>query len=159
MARVYLGLGSNMGDRLATLKGALQSIATIPQTQLVAQSSYYETKAWGLTDQADFINAVCLVETKLSPDELLEACQAIEEDFGRKRLIHWGPRTLDIDILVYDNVVRNTEKLCLPHPYITDRHFVLVPLLEITPDLVDPKTGVAYAKDLEMLETSDIKRL
>ncbi|KXT76556.1 2-amino-4-hydroxy-6-hydroxymethyldihydropteridine diphosphokinase [Streptococcus sp. DD12] len=159
MARVYLGLGSNMGNRLATLEGAYEKLANLPQTQLLGQSSYYETKAWGMTDQADFINAVCLLETQLTPEQLLEACQTIEADFGRKRLVHWGPRTLDIDILLYDDLILDKERLRLPHPYIKVRPFVLVPLLELAPELIDPQTRLAYAEALKSLGNDDIKRL
>ena len=156
MTQAYLGLGSNIGDRQAYLAAAIKAIAHLPKTSLLKQASYYETKAWGLEDQADFLNSVCLIETTLTAVELLRACLAIEQELGRERLVHWGPRVIDIDVLLYGDEMISTKELTLPHPYIEERAFVLVPLLELTPDLISPKSKQSYQKALDQLDTQTV---
>jgi 2-amino-4-hydroxy-6-hydroxymethyldihydropteridine diphosphokinase len=136
MARVYLSLGSNLDDRTAALRGAVARLAALPGTRVAAHSAIIETAPWGKTDQPAFLNMAVALETTLSPEALLAETQAIEHDFGRVREAHWGPRTLDIDLLVYEGETRDTPALHLPHPYLTQRAFVLAPLAEIAPDLV-----------------------
>ena len=148
MTRVYLSLGSNMGDRQDYLQKAVKAL-----------NDYYETAAWGLTNQADFLNLALALETKLPAETLLRSCQQIEKDFDRVRHEHWGPRTVDIDILLYGQEIWETEHLKVPHPYMSQRAFVLVPLVEIADDLVDPKTGQAYKNYLSQLNTSDVRKL
>lgn len=138
MAIAYLGLGSNMGNRLAILKAALEQLATSDKVTLVSQSSFYETLPWGNTKQDNFINCCCQIETQLTPQELLMLCQAIEQSFGRQRLEHWGPRTLDIDILLFDQLIINQADLIIPHPYLDKRAFVLLPLAQIAKDQLHP---------------------
>ena len=159
MTRVYLSLGSNMGDRQGYLQKAVKALNDLPETEVKAVSSCYETAAWGLTDQADFLNLALALETKLPAETLLRSCQQIEKDLDRVRHEHWGPRTVDIDILLYGQEIWETEHLKVPHPYMSQRAFVLVPLIEIADDLVDPKTGQAYKKYLSQLDTSDVRKL
>ena len=136
----YLSLGANLGARAQTLREALRRLARLPGTQLVRASSFYETAPWGKTDQPPFLNGAACLATHLAPEALLAACQEIERALGRVRHEHWGARTLDID-LVYGvrggQAVRvATPRLTLPHPYLLERAFVLVPLAEIAPELV-----------------------
>ena len=159
MTRVYLSLGSNMGNRQDYLKKAVESLDRLLETEVKAVSSYYETAAWGLTDQADFLNLALALDTQLPAESLLSACQAIEKDLDRVRHEHWGPRTVDIDILLYGQEIWETEHLKVPHPYMSQRAFVLVPLVEIADDLVDPKTGQAYKNYLSQLNTSGVRKL
>jgi len=135
--RAFLGLGSNLGDRAHYLN---EAISALDETliKVVATSQIYETEPWGLMDQPLYWNQVIEVETSLKPLELLHVCQDIEHRLGRERKIHWGPRTIDIDLLIYDNIVSESEELILPHPYLEERAFVLAPLREIAPELVLP---------------------
>lgn len=159
MTRVYLSLGSNMGDRQGYLQKAVESLNRLPETDVKAVSSYYETAAWGLTDQADFLNLALALDTQLPAETLLSSCQQIEKNLDRVRHEHWGPRTVDIDILLYGQETWGTEHLKVPHPFMNQRAFVLVPLLEIAGDLVEPQTGQAYEKYLSQLDTSDVRKL
>ena len=159
MTKVYLSLGSNMGDRQGYLQRAVEALKQLTDTEVETVSSYYETAAWGLTDQADFLNLALALETQLPAESLLSACQAIEKDLDRVRHEHWGPRTVDIDILLYGQEIWETEHLIVPHPFMTQRAFVLVPLLEIAKDLVEPQTGQPYEKYLSQLDTSDVRKL
>lgn len=135
--RVFLGLGSNLGDRAHYLGEAISALAS-PEIKVEATSRVYETEPWGLMDQPLYWNQVIEVETSLEPLELLHVCQEIEHRLGRERKIHWGPRTIDIDLLICDNIVKDSEELILPHPYLEERAFVLAPLREIAPELVLP---------------------
>lgn len=134
--RVYLSLGSNLGDRAGTLRVAVTCLAALPETRVAAESAIIETPPWGKTDQPAFLNMAVALETALSPEALLAETQRIETDLGRVRHEHWGPRTLDIDLLVYEGETRDTPALRLPHPYLTLRRFVLEPLAQIAPELV-----------------------
>ena len=144
MTKVYLSLGSNMGNRQDYLKKAVESLDRLLETEVKAVSSYYETAAWGLTDQADFLNLALALDTQLPAESLLSACQAIEKDLDRVRHEHWGPRTVDIDILLYGQEIWGTEHLKVPHPLMTQRAFVLVPLLEIAENLVEPQNTNSF---------------
>lgn len=148
--RVYLSLGSNLGDRSAYLKQAMDRIGKHPKIRLVRKSSFYETVPVGYENQALFLNACVEIATTLSPMQLLQAIQKIEFDLHRERLIRWGPRTLDIDILLYEDLRLQGDLLTLPHPRMTQRQFVLVPLREIAPDLmVEGRTLTALIESLE----------
>ncbi|MFS8580686.1 MAG: 2-amino-4-hydroxy-6-hydroxymethyldihydropteridine diphosphokinase, partial [Novibacillus thermophilus] len=114
--RAYIALGSNVGDRLSYLRRALKALKEHPEIRLSALSSVYETKPVGLTEQADFLNMVAAVDTALSPHALLDVTQGIEQALHRRREIRWGPRTLDIDILLYGNVTMEGDRLTIPHP-------------------------------------------
>ncbi|MZQ75318.1 MAG: 2-amino-4-hydroxy-6-hydroxymethyldihydropteridine diphosphokinase [Peptoclostridium sp.] len=136
MTSVYISLGSNMGDRLSNLREAAGMVASLERTCLIAESSIYETEPWGLKEQDSFLNMCIKIETELMPKELLRKLQEIELNLGRKRLIKWGPRTIDLDILIYDDLNTDDEELILPHPRLTVRAFVLMPLLDVSGDIV-----------------------
>lgn len=139
MNTAYLGLGSNLGNRLAFLRGGRDTLVNRSDITLVQASGVYETEAvGGPPDNPLFLNTVLQVETSLSPEKLLEACLAVEDEFGRSRPVRWSPRTLDIDILFYEGQVICEEHLTIPHPRLQERSFVLAPLLEIAPDLTHP---------------------
>lgn len=127
----WLSLGSNLGDRLMYLHGALQELERSSRITIEAISSVYETDPVGLTDQPIFFNIAVRVTTTLSPLDLLQICQGIENHFQRERNIHWGPRTLDIDILDYEGVRMQSDELTIPHPRMIEREFVLIPLNEL----------------------------
>ena len=135
--RIFLGLGSNLGDRAYYLEKAVSALKS-PVLKVEATSRIYETEPWGIIDQPLYWNQVIEVETSLEPLALLHVCQEIEIRLGRERNEHWGPRTIDIDLLIYDNTVSETKELNLPHPYLEERAFVLAPLREIAPELVLP---------------------
>lgn len=138
---VFLATGTNLGERDFNLKHANalieQHIGSIRK-----QSAVYETGAWGVTDQPDFLNQVIEVATTLSPIGVLEKIQKIEQVMGRERLQKWGTRKIDIDILFYDDIFIKTQDLTIPHPYLRERKFVLIPLVEIAADIVHPVLGV-----------------
>lgn len=136
--RAYIGLGANLGDPRAQLRGAVQALAAIPETRLTAVSRLYGSAPVGPQDQPDYLNAVAAVETTLTPHRLLAALQAIENGAGRVRERHWGPRTLDLDLLLYAGDEIRTDTLTVPHPEMTNRAFVIVPLLDIAPGCVLP---------------------
>jgi 2-amino-4-hydroxy-6-hydroxymethyldihydropteridine diphosphokinase len=130
--KAVLALGANVGDRAATLQAALDRLAL--QTRVVAVSAIYETAPVGGPPQPDFYNAVVLVDTTLTPTELLAVARSLEAAAGRVRLEHWGPRTLDVDVLAYDDIRSDDPELTLPHPRAHERAFVLLPWLEVEPD-------------------------
>ncbi|HHK0194523.1 TPA: 2-amino-4-hydroxy-6-hydroxymethyldihydropteridine diphosphokinase [Streptococcus pyogenes] len=156
MTIVYLSLGTNMGDRAAYLQKALEALADLPQTRLLAQSSIYETTAWGKTGQADFLNMACQLDTQLTAADFLKETQAIEQSLGRVRHEKWGSRTIDIDILLFGEEVYDTKELKVPHPYMTERAFVLIPLLELQPDLKLPPNHKFLRDYLAALDQSEI---
>ncbi len=133
----YLGLGSNLGDKEANCRKAIALLAK--SGRIVRASSLYCTKPMGYAAQDDFINVVVELETGLLPEELLKQCRAIEEELGRMRTVHWGPRTIDVDILLYGLVMIETPELTIPHPLLHTRRFVLVPICEIAPQVFHPK--------------------
>lgn len=135
---IFLGLGSNLGDREGNIASALDILAAHPQIRLHLVSALYQTAPVGYTDQPDFLNAVAGIETSLSPQELLDVCLETERRLGRVRTQRWGPRTIDIDLLVFDDLVCQSERLNLPHPRMKERCFVLMPLAEIAPDVQLP---------------------
>jgi 2-amino-4-hydroxy-6-hydroxymethyldihydropteridine diphosphokinase len=134
MARVALGLGSNVGDKRRNIARAVSALQGAG-VRLVARSADYRTEPWGPVAQDWFVNACALAETDLAPADLLALCLQVERELGRIREMKWGPRVIDIDILTYDDVEISGPDLTLPHPHMADRAFVLVPLAEIAPDL------------------------
>ncbi|MBR6402036.1 MAG: 2-amino-4-hydroxy-6-hydroxymethyldihydropteridine diphosphokinase [Eubacterium sp.] len=136
--RVYLGLGSNLGDRENYLDTAIDELSKDSAITVGKVSTYIETEPYGPVDQPDFMNGVIEIETFLEPDELLDIIHDIEAEAGRERKIHWGPRTLDIDILLFDDIIMNTETLTIPHPEMHKREFVLKPLVEIASNVIHP---------------------
>lgn len=137
MSEVFLLLGSNMGDSQNYLRQAKLALQQQIGT-LLATSSVYQTAAWGKTNQPDFLNQVLRMETDLAPLEVLKACLAIEQQLGRIREEKWASRTIDIDILFYDSIIMDHEKLRIPHPFLHQRAFTLIPLVELAPDWVHP---------------------
>ena len=155
--RAYIAIGSNLGDRRAYLEAGLREVATLPNTHLAEVSRAYETPPLGPVEQPDFLNAVFAIATSLAPESLLTALLAAEKKHQRQRRIHWGPRTLDLDLLLYGERVVESADLTLPHPHIHERSFVLVPLCEITPNLRHPVTGRPFAEYLAALNGSEAK--
>lgn len=143
MERVFVGLGGNQGDSLAILKQAAIELNTLPNTRIVAASSYYQSPAWGGVEQADFVNSVVELHTQYTPQELLAQLLDIERQHGRNRELeqHWGPRRLDCDILLYGQRILHSEWLSIPHSHMAQRAFVLVPLAEIDASLFVPSLG------------------
>jgi 2-amino-4-hydroxy-6-hydroxymethyldihydropteridine diphosphokinase len=137
----YLGLGSNIGNARKNIDDAITLLTKHTAINIIKTASYYLTKAWGNTEQGDFVNTVVEIETSLSAQALLVATQGIEKQMGRVKSTHWGPRIIDIDILLYgDNVVKQ-QHLKIPHPYLTARGFVLMPLYQLNPRLFIPGKG------------------
>lgn len=134
----YIGLGSNIGDREATLNRAVELLGKIEGIEVTAVSSFYNTAPFGYVEQPDFLNAAAEIKTALSPDGLLQVCMMIEKELKRERIIRWGPRTIDLDILLYDDSIINEEHLTVPHPRMHERDFVLKPLNEIAPCALHP---------------------
>ena len=128
----YLSIGANLGDKRKSLRQAVEYISQIDGVVLLGVSHFYETEPWGVTNQPNFINSAVKIESGLEPLQLLDSLQAIEYKLGRVRKEHWGARTIDIDILSIDDITMDTERLKLPHPYMFERDFVLVPLSEVT---------------------------
>jgi 2-amino-4-hydroxy-6-hydroxymethyldihydropteridine diphosphokinase len=158
----FVGLGSNLGDSARTLLVAREALACLPDTRLVRASRLYRTPAWGVTEQPDFLNAVAMLETELEPQSLLAALLAVERGAGRLRREdgsdRWGPRTLDLDLLLYGDREIDEIGLRVPHPHLHQRAFALVPLLEIAPGAVIP--GLGPASDwLSRLACGDIEAL
>ncbi len=151
----YIALGSNMGDRLDNLVKSLDLLFTEPGIKLLACSSIYETEPVGGPAQGPFLNACLLAETGLTPVKLLKQMLAVEDKMKRVRFQRWGPRIIDLDLLVYADVVMNTPFLQLPHPRLTERDFVLIPLVEIAADLVIPGKSKSAGQILAELKTNN----
>jgi len=144
----YLSLGSNLGDRALNLHNAITFLSS--KVQSVIQSSIYETEPWGYTDQPAFLNQVIKADTTLEPFDLLTFLKETEVSMGRQETFRFGPRLIDLDILFYDDLVLDTPRLTIPHPRITERAFVLIPLAEIAPDLRHP----IFNKTIQVLKTT-----
>jgi 2-amino-4-hydroxy-6-hydroxymethyldihydropteridine diphosphokinase len=141
MNTAYVALGANIGDPTATVLAAFAALANLPESRVTRCSSLYRTAPVGLRNQADFINAVAVLETSLPPESLLDALLDIEARFGRIRRERNGPRTLDLDLLLYNNIELDLPRLTLPHPRLHLRAFVLLPLAEVAPALAIPRRG------------------
>jgi len=135
MATAYIGIGSNLEDPYLQVNTAILNLDKLPHSNLISQSSVYSSKPQGPQDQPDFVNAVAKITTTLSPLELLSSLQKQEQAQGKIKLRHWGERLIDLDILLFDNVEVNSEKLTIPHPQMHLRDFVLLPLAEIEPNI------------------------
>lgn len=153
--RVFLSLGTNLGNRAANLRAALAGLA--PALRVRRASPVYETEPWGYTDQPAFLNQVIEAETSLSPDDLLATLKRLEEDLGRKPTFRYGPRLIDLDVLFYDDQVVEGENLAIPHPRIAERAFVLVPLADLAPDFVHPQRGQTVREMLAALDPGGIR--
>ena len=154
----FIGLGSNLANPAAQVLQAMQAIGELPDTRVLARSSLYRSAPIGYLDQPDFINAVVKIETALAPLVLLEALLALEQENGRTREFQNAPRTLDLDVLLYDNLQHHQHGLTVPHPQMHRRAFVLHPLLEIAPDCVIPGVGAA-AQALQQCIDQQLERL
>ncbi|MGH8083497.1 MAG: 2-amino-4-hydroxy-6-hydroxymethyldihydropteridine diphosphokinase [Lysobacter sp.] len=156
----FIGLGSNLGDSAAVLRAALRALDALPRTRVVRASKFYRTPAWGNTEQPDFLNAVAMLDTTLPAHDLLAAMLEIEREAGRSRRAdgsdRWGPRTLDLDLLLYGDAVIAEPGLHVPHPHLHERAFALVPLVEIAPEAVIPGRGLARVA-LGGIEVGDIQ--
>ena len=155
-----VGLGGNLGDAAATVRHAFRDLDALPHTRLLRASKLYRTPAWGRTDQPDFVNAVAMLETSLPARELLDGMLGIEHEAGRERHAdeRWGPRTLDLDLLLYGDAVIDEPGLHVPHPRLHERVFALLPLVEIAPDAMIPGVGPAR-EALARMEKGDIQTL
>lgn len=154
---VYLGMGANLGDRQGNLVQAIQSIRASASVESIA--SFYETKPVGYLEQPDFLNTACQITTDLSPLELLHFLKQIERQMGRQASFRNAPRPIDIDILLYDDLVLDTPELIIPHPRMTDRAFVLVPLAEIAPTVIHPTLNLSISELLQRVDQSGIRGL
>ena len=156
MSTAYLGLGTNLGDRKENLRNAIDAIAE--KMTVCERSSLYETAAWGYIDQPDFLNQVIKVETSLTPLRLLNFLKKTEVELGRVANFRYGPRQIDVDILFYDEIVKNTGRLQIPHPRLAERAFVLVPLNEIAPSFRHPALKKTVAELLaELPDTTGVR--
>ena len=153
-----IALGSNQGLSRTILEAAIKTLSNIPGIALQAQSSWYQTQAVG-PPQADYINGCVLLQVQLSPQMLLETLMGVEAKFGRVRQERWGPRSLDLDLLLYDDLILNTPTLQLPHPRMRERAFVLVPLAEIAPNWVEPVSRKTITELLQAVDCSGVKPL
>jgi 2-amino-4-hydroxy-6-hydroxymethyldihydropteridine diphosphokinase len=144
MARVYIGLGSNLGDRPANIKNAKLELLNLKDIDIIKESSIEETDPVDFIDQPKFLNQIILIKTGASPHELLHLLKNIETKMGRKTLFSKGPRQIDLDILLYNDIILNTGELTIPHPEIKNREFILRHLIEIDPDITDPVTEEKY---------------
>ena len=145
----YIALGSNMGDSRSILEAAVQALDEVKNTKVEKVSTFITTPPYGVTDQPDFLNGCLKLSTLLYPEELLKELNRIEKEAGRERIIHWGPRTLDLDIIFYDDLVAETDTLCIPHVEMHKREFVLEPLHEIAPYKRHPVYGKTVREMLE----------
>ena len=151
--KAFIALGSNLGEREAMIRLALDDLARLPGTMLVRASSLYDTEPVGEADQPNFLNAVAQIDTEMTARQLLWNLQLIEKRLGRVRSQKWGPRTIDLDLLLYGNLIVEEPDLRVPHPELTRRSFVLVPLLELDPLLTHPESGESLINHLSHLNT------
>ncbi len=150
--KAFVGIGSNLGEKERNIRRAVDEIAAMPFTKLVTVSSLYDSEPAGEVEQGNFVNAVALIETDLPPKRLLWNLMLIEQRMGRVRTVRWGPRTIDLDIVLYGKSIVDEDGLQIPHPEMEKRAFVLIPLLEIEPDLFHPCTKEPIRKLLRKLK-------
>lgn len=153
-----IALGSNLGDSQNILQSAVQLLDQTPGIELLARSSWYRTKAVG-PPQPDYLNGCVLLQVLMSPQQLLATLLETEAKFGRFRQERWGPRTLDLDLLLFDDVVLESSHLQIPHPRMRERAFVLVPLAEIAPNWLEPVSGKSIAQLVRQVDASEVCRI
>jgi 2-amino-4-hydroxy-6-hydroxymethyldihydropteridine diphosphokinase len=153
---VYIALGTNLGNRLDNLQAAIQSMP--PEVIVLAKSHVYETPPWGYEDQPSFLNMVIKAETELEPEQLLQYLKGLETELGREQSFHWGPRLIDLDILFYDDLVLDSPPLIIPHPRLHERAFVLVPLMDLAPELIHPVFKKSVRELIAEVDTQGIVR-
>ncbi|WP_041763872.1 2-amino-4-hydroxy-6-hydroxymethyldihydropteridine diphosphokinase [[Leptolyngbya] sp. PCC 7376] len=158
LINVAIALGSNLGDSLAILEQAIETVSTEPNVTLLRKSSWYRTKPIG-PPQPDYINGCITCQTSLTPEVLLAKLHQIENLFGRERKEHWGARTLDLDLILYGDRLINTPDLIVPHPRMQERAFVLVPLMEIAADWIDPRNNLRIKTLGDRLDQSEVFRI
>jgi len=160
MTGIYLGLGTNLGNREENISQCLNLLSTKLEIEIIKQSSIYESDPYGFTDQPKFLNMVVEIETRLTPNKLLRIAQNIEKKSGKTKLFHWGPRIIDIDILSFQDQVIKQNRLLVPHTQLHLRKFVLIPLYEIAPDYIHPESKKTISQLLnECADDSHVKRL
>lgn len=162
MNTAYIALGSNIPPRVKFLRQSIQILEEHPRIDVIRESSIYETDPIGYLEQEDFLNMVIMIKTSLPPLELLDVCQGVEGTLGRERLMKWGPRTIDLDILALNQVNMKTERLILPHPYLHERAFALIPLADVNGDLMlypDGKTIKEMVDGLSREELAAVRRV
>ncbi|HEY9825147.1 MAG TPA: 2-amino-4-hydroxy-6-hydroxymethyldihydropteridine diphosphokinase [Stenomitos sp.] len=150
-----IALGSNLGNPLAMVKGAVEVLSHEGTTVSLTQSHWYETLPIG-PSQPNYVNGCVVIRTRRSPEDLMQWLMHIEQHFGRQRTEHWGPRTLDLDLLLYDSLVLETPTLTLPHPRLAERAFVLVPLAELLPDWIHPQLGLSIRQLCDRVDRSGV---
>ncbi|SIS61967.1 2-amino-4-hydroxy-6-hydroxymethyldihydropteridine diphosphokinase [Salimicrobium flavidum] len=162
MNTAYIALGSNISPREKFLQESIQQLEENPYIDVLRKSSIYETDPIGYVEQDDFLNMVIMMRTSLQPLELLDVCQEVEKNFGRERLMKWGPRTIDLDILALNQVDMKTERLILPHPHLHERAFALIPLADVNNDLIlypDGKTIKELVEELSDEESAAVRKV
>lgn len=158
MNKAYLGLGTNIGDRVDFMNQAIKILDSEKDIIITKRSKLYETKAWGYTNQDDFLNMCIEIETNLNPKELLKKCQNVEKNLNRERKIRWGPRTIDVDILFFNDIILQEENLEIPHPRIGERAFVLIPLIDLNEKLKINEISITkYLESLTAEEREEVK--
>ncbi len=154
-----IALGSNLGDSLGILTAALQVLAATPGIRVQAVSSWYQTKPVGGIPQPDYLNGCALLQVLIQPHQLLKILLATETKFGRVRRERWGARTIDLDLLLYDDLILDTPELQIPHPRLNERAFVLIPLAEIAPQWIEPVSGNAIAQLVQAVDCSGVRKI
>lgn len=155
----YIAIGSNLGDRIANVKKAVLRAADEVKATLVLLSSFYETEPWGMKEQGAFVNAVMGVETELAPAALLAHLKSVEAGMGRQETERWGPRTIDLDIIFYGDLVVGEDGLTIPHPSAHERAFVMVPLAEIAPEFKHPVLGRTVSEIAGSLDKTGVRKM
>jgi 2-amino-4-hydroxy-6-hydroxymethyldihydropteridine diphosphokinase len=153
-----IALGGNLGDSLSILESAIATLNQTPGIRIITQSSWYQTKPVG-PPQSDYINGCALLHTTFTPQQLLSVLLTTEKKFGRERQQRWGARTLDLDLLLFNDVILDTDFLKIPHPRMTQRGFVMVPLAEIAPDWIDPRSGCTIVQLMADLDAPGVAKI